>query len=148
MYPDAYAALFGTVGQPDRPGRAESERLGRIKDEFLATLAHELRNPLAPLRSSLEILRQESISPEAREAARMVMLRQVNQMVALIDDLIDISRISTGRIDLHRRHPDLLGQLAQCVLVRRANLAGGQFEVFSNRADERTGQLRTGLFGV
>ena len=71
------------------------------KDEFLATLAHELRNPLAPLRSSLEILRLDGVSPEAREAARQVMLRQVNQMVALIDDLIDISRISTGRIDLH-----------------------------------------------
>ena len=72
------------------------------KDEFLATLAHELRNPLAPLRSSLEILGRENIGPEAQEAARMVMLRQVNQMVALIDDLIDISRISTGRIDLNR----------------------------------------------
>lgn len=72
------------------------------KDEFLATLAHELRNPLAPLRSSLEILRKENIGPEDKEAARMVMLRQVNQMVALIDDLIDISRISTGRIDLQR----------------------------------------------
>jgi len=71
------------------------------KDEFLATLAHELRNPLAPMRTSLQILGMGGIGQEAKEEARMVMLRQVNQMVALIDDLIDISRISTGRIDLH-----------------------------------------------
>jgi PAS domain S-box-containing protein len=86
-----------------RKGEEESLREADLrKDEFLATLAHELRNPLAPMRTSLEILGMEGIGPEAEKAARMVMLRQVNQMVALIDDLIDISRISTGRIDLHR----------------------------------------------
>jgi CheY-like chemotaxis protein len=85
------------------------------KDEFLATLAHELRNPLAPLRTSLEILRQEGVGPEAKEAARLVMLRQVNQMVALIDDLIDISRISTGRIELHRE-PVALAELVDGAL--------------------------------
>ena len=89
------------ITQKKREEQALREADAR-KDEFLATLAHELRNPLAPLRSSLEILRRENIGPEAKEAARMVMLRQVNQMVALIDDLIDISRISTGRIDLQR----------------------------------------------
>ena len=85
------------------------------KDAFLATLAHELRNPLAPLRSSLEILGRENIGPEAQEAARMVMLRQVNQMVALIDDLIDISRISTGRIDL-QREPVALATVVEIAL--------------------------------
>ena len=85
------------------------------KDEFLATLAHELRNPLAPLRTSLEILHKEGIEPDAREAARQVMLRQVNQMVALIDDLIDISRISTGRIDLYRE-PVALAEVVDSAL--------------------------------
>src|SRR6185369_6726616 len=64
--------------------------------------AHELRNPLAPLRTSLEILGLEGIDQEAKEGARLVMLRQVTKMSALIEDLIDISRISTGRIEMHR----------------------------------------------
>ena len=89
------------------------------KDEFLATLAHELRNPLAPLRTSLEILRQDGISQEAKEGARMVMLRQVNQMVALIDDLIDISRISTGRIELNREHATLAAVVESALEISR-----------------------------
>lgn len=102
------------ITQKKREEQALREADAR-KDEFLATLAHELRNPLAPLRSSLEILRKESIGPEAKEAARMVMLRQVNQMVALIDDLIDISRVSTGRIDL-RREPVALATVLESAL--------------------------------
>jgi signal transduction histidine kinase len=74
----------------------------RRKDEFLAILAHELRNPLAPLRHALETLR---LAPESREAARWardVMERQVTQMVRLIDDLLDLSRVSRGKIKLAR----------------------------------------------
>jgi len=100
------------------------------KDEFLATLAHELRNPLAPLRSSLEILRKEGISQEAREAARLVMLRQVNQMVALIDDLIDISRISTGRIDLHMA-PVTLSEVVEGALEISRPLIDARGHAFS-----------------
>ena len=72
----------------------------RRKDEFLATLAHELRNPLAPLRTSLELLKRPSIAEEAKERAREIMARQVTQMVRLIDELLDISRIGTGKIEL------------------------------------------------
>ena len=69
------------------------------KDEFLATLAHELRNPLAPIRSGLQLLK---LSPKAEVAARTlpVMERQLGQLVHLIDDLLDISRISSGKIVL------------------------------------------------
>ncbi|HEY0858629.1 MAG TPA: ATP-binding protein [Albitalea sp.] len=74
----------------------------RRKDEFLATLAHELRNPLAPLRTSLELQRRPSIAEETKERAREIMARQVTQMVRLIDELLDISRIGTGKIELVR----------------------------------------------
>jgi len=73
----------------------------RRKDEFLATLAHELRNPLAPLRNGLDILRK---NPDAGAAAniRDMMDRQLAHLVRLIDDLLDVSRISQGKIELRR----------------------------------------------
>src|SRR4051794_2830858 len=65
----------------------------RAKDEFLATLAHELRNPLAPLRNAVQILRmQASTSPQA-QWAQDVIDRQIDQMTRLIEDLLDVSRI-------------------------------------------------------
>ena len=72
------------------------------KDEFLATLAHELRNPLAPIRNALEIMRLAAASPTAVERARDMMERQVIQMVRLIDDLLDVSRITRGKLQLMR----------------------------------------------
>ena len=73
----------------------------RRKDEFLATLAHELRNPLAPLRNGLDILRR---SPDSQSAAeiRDMMDRQLVHLVRLIDDLLDVSRVSQGKIELRR----------------------------------------------
>jgi signal transduction histidine kinase/ActR/RegA family two-component response regulator len=72
----------------------------RRKDEFLATLAHELRNPLAPVRSSLEIMRLAGNDPTLLARARETMERQMGQMVRLIDDLLDVSRITRGRLEL------------------------------------------------
>ncbi len=71
------------------------------KDEFLATLAHELRNPLAPIRSGLQLLK---LAPNAEVAARTlpVMERQLGQLVRLVDDLLDVSRINSGKIVLKR----------------------------------------------
>ena len=71
------------------------------KDEFLATLAHELRNPLAPLRNGLSLMRADRA--EVRERALPMMERQLNHMVRLVDDLLDIARISRGTITLERR---------------------------------------------
>ena len=71
------------------------------KDEFLATLAHELRNPLAPIRNGLQILRMAPEGPRA-EDVRGMMDRQLTHMVRLIDDLLDVSRVSRGRIDLRK----------------------------------------------
>jgi signal transduction histidine kinase len=79
----------------------------RRKDEFLATLAHELRNPLAPLRNSLQIMRLAGDDIEPVEKARLVMERQLGQMIRLIDDLLDLSRISQGKIELRRERIEL-----------------------------------------
>ena len=85
---------------------AELREGERRKDEFLAVLAHELRNPLAPIRTSLEILRRVPDGPAAQKA-RAVAERQVAQMVRLIDDLLDVSRISRGKIALQRSRTPL-----------------------------------------
>ena len=73
----------------------------RRKDEFLATLAHELRNPLAPLRTGFEVLKMAT-DQDTRERARAMMARQLEHMVRLIDDLLDVSRISRGKLELKR----------------------------------------------
>ena len=82
----------------------------RRKDEFLATLAHELRNPLAPLMNGLEILRMAGANPTLAERSREVMERQLRQMVRLVDDLLDVSRITTGKL-MVRRNPVQLQQV-------------------------------------
>jgi signal transduction histidine kinase len=72
------------------------------KDAFLATLAHELRNPLAPIRNALHLLRITNNDPATLIQARDIMERQVRQMVRLIDDLLDLSRLSRGKIELKK----------------------------------------------
>ncbi|MEO8857223.1 MAG: ATP-binding protein, partial [Burkholderiaceae bacterium] len=85
---------------------ARLQQEDRRKTEFLATLAHELRNPLAPLRSGLEVLRLAHGDP-ATAPIRDMMERQLSHMVHLVDDLMDISRISSGKILLKREQIDL-----------------------------------------
>lgn len=79
----------------------------RRKDHFLATLAHELRNPLAPIRNGLEVLKLAGLDSAPVQRAHSVMDRQLNHMVRLIDDLLDMSRISRGKITLQKRRIDL-----------------------------------------
>jgi CheY-like chemotaxis protein/nitrogen-specific signal transduction histidine kinase len=79
----------------------------RRKDEFLANLAHELRNPLAPIRNGLEILRLADADPQVREAARTLLERQVRHLTHLVDDLLDVSRIGRGKVQLQRERLDL-----------------------------------------
>ncbi len=76
------------------------------KDEFLATLAHELRNPLAPIRNGLQIMRMTN-DPEAIGRAQIMMERQLQQMVRLVDDLLDVSRITTGKLVLRTERVSL-----------------------------------------
>jgi len=79
----------------------------RRKDEFLATLAHELRNPLAPIRNGLQIMRLGGNNKESVERTQGIMERQLGQMVRLVDDLLDLSRISRGKIELRRERIEL-----------------------------------------
>ncbi len=98
--------------------RAEALRLAdQRKDEFLATLAHELRNPLAPIRNALEILRLAGDDPAKAKAARQMMERQVVQMVRLVDDLLDVSRITTGKLTVRKSVLDLQSVLRDAVEI-------------------------------
>ena len=88
-----------------RLGRVERQLrdADRQKDEFLATLAHELRNPLGPIRNAVELLRQlGNDAPQQQEQARQTIIRQTNHLVRLVDDLLDVSRINQGKITLRR----------------------------------------------
>jgi PAS domain S-box-containing protein len=98
-------SMLGVIADIDERKRNEQalREADRRKDEFLAVLAHELRNPLAPLRSGLEVLKLAANDPTAIERSRAVMERQLAQMVRLIDDLMDVSRISRGKIELRPR---------------------------------------------
>jgi len=78
----------------------------RRKDEFLATLAHELRNPLAPIIAGLDIMEMSS-DPETIARTRRTMERQAHQLAALVDDLLDVSRITTGKFQLRKQDIDL-----------------------------------------
>ena len=79
----------------------------RRKDEFLATLAHELRNPLAPIRSGIEILRHSEYDKVKLERILNIVERQTNQIIRLVDDLLDISRINEGKITLKKERLEL-----------------------------------------
>lgn len=85
-----------------RQHAADLSEADRRKDEFLATLAHELRNPLAPIRNGLHIMKLAEVDAATVETARAMMERQVEQMTRLIDDLMDVSRISQGKIQLQK----------------------------------------------
>jgi signal transduction histidine kinase/ActR/RegA family two-component response regulator len=91
----------------------------RRKDEFLATLAHELRNPLAPIRNAVEIMRLAQSDPIATASARSLVERQLKQLVRLIDDLLDVSRITQGRLELRREKLDLATALRTALETSR-----------------------------
>ena len=122
------ASFDGTVADiTDRKrGDEERERLvarlqeqDQRKDEFLATLAHELRNPLAPIRNGLQIMRLARGDEEKTEMVGLMMERQLGQMVHLIDDLLDVSRISQGKIDLRMERIELASVITQAIETSR-----------------------------
>jgi PAS domain S-box-containing protein len=104
---------------------AELSKADRRKNEFLAMLAHELRNPLAPIRNSLGILR----ATQGESRPLEIMERQVAQLVRLVDDLLDISRITSGKIELRKEPIDLCTAVMTAVEAARPSCEGGGVEL-------------------
>jgi PAS domain S-box-containing protein len=100
----------------------------RRKDEFLATLAHELRNPLAPLRSGLNALRM-SPSPAQTDRTRQIMDRQLTHMVRLVDDLLDVSRVTRAQIELQHELLDLTSLVGMALEVSGPAIEAARLEL-------------------
>jgi PAS domain S-box-containing protein len=107
------------------------------KDEFLAMLAHELRNPLAPIRTGLELIRVAGDTPNAVERVRSMMQRQVAHMVRLIDDLLDVSRITSGKIRLQREPTPLNSLVESAIEANRAALSAKGLALSVDLPDSR-----------
>jgi signal transduction histidine kinase/ActR/RegA family two-component response regulator len=104
----------------DRQRAEESLRLAdQRKDEFLATLGHELRNPLAPLLTALQVLKLETFTEERTLLARATMERQLRHLIRLVDDLLELSRFTRGLIDVQKEPLDLRGVLRTAVETSR-----------------------------
>ncbi|MBV9122514.1 MAG: response regulator, partial [Planctomycetes bacterium] len=97
----------------------EAQEAVRCRDEFLAMLAHELRNPLAPILNAVQIMAERGLQDPSLRRARDVVERQGRHMARLLDDLLDISRITRGRIELRKTPLDLQTVLAQAVQTSR-----------------------------
>ena len=112
--------LFAALDITDRKNAEDELReQDRRKNEFLATLAHELRNPLAPIRNGLQVLRLARGDAATAERAMGMMDRQLTQMVHLIDDLLDVSRITRGKLHLRRERVDLAAVVRNAVEASR-----------------------------
>jgi PAS domain S-box-containing protein len=108
---------FGTNTDITEQKLAEEalEDSAKHKDHFLATLAHELRNPLAPLKNGLQLMEMAPDDAEAMETTRTMMVRQLDHMVRLVDDLMDLSRISLGKIELLKERVALSKVMATAI---------------------------------
>ncbi|QJE95468.1 PAS domain-containing hybrid sensor histidine kinase/response regulator [Luteolibacter luteus] len=128
----------------------------RNKDEFLAMLAHELRNPLAPLRNAAEILQTEGVSEDDRARSQTLISRQIENMSRMIDDLLDVSRITEGKIELRKESIELEAILLAAANIARSNCSanGQSFELslpseplFLNADGTRLEQILGNLLG-
>jgi signal transduction histidine kinase len=109
---EGIAAVVYDVTELTR-ARQDAEVANRAKDEFLAMLGHELRNPLAPILTALQLLRLRGV--QAGEREREIIERQIKHLVALVDDLLDVSRITRGKIQLHRSTFELSEAVARAI---------------------------------
>ena len=113
--------------------RRESEER---KDEFLATLAHELRNPLAPLHNGLQLIRLAENNPAMLNQARAMMERQLHQLRRLVDDLLDVSRISSNKFELRKEFVELATVVKSATETSRPLIEAEQQELFVSLPSE------------
>ena len=99
---DKAAALLADRLAREQAARAGLQAADKTKDEYLTMLAHELRNPLAPVNASLFVLEGEGLTSEPARRALSVISRQVGHLSRLLDDLLDVSRLASGKVELHR----------------------------------------------
>jgi signal transduction histidine kinase len=120
-----------------RSKQLQLERADERKDQFLATLAHELRNPLGTLHMSLEIMRRHEYMPAAQLVERReVMMRQTEQLTKLVDELIDVSRISLGKVEMHRMDADVNDVARQALEMTQAAIENKRHAVAFCRWNE------------
>jgi PAS domain S-box-containing protein len=110
----------------------------REKDVFLATLAHELRNLLAPVANALAIIRQAPENTQRVEQVARVIERQVVQLTRLVDDLLDVSRITTGKVELKKERTHLVRILRSAIETSRPHVEAGQHRLSVHIPDEPT----------
>lgn len=128
---DGTVRFVGALVDVTQRARAEEalRDADRRKDEFLAILAHELRNPLAPIRNAAEVLRHVAPPDAIIATARDVIERQVDQMVRLIDDLLDVSRITTDKLDLRRERVELRLVIKQALATTHSFVEASEHEL-------------------
>src|SRR4030095_1208019 len=108
----------------------------RRKNEFLATLAHELRNPLAPMSNMLEVVKRAGDDREVLKRAHDTIERQLDQMVRLVDDLVDLNRITHHRLELRRSEVELSSVIQQAVEVARPLIDAAGHKLIIDLPDE------------
>lgn len=122
----------------DRIRAEEALRLAdRRKDEFLATLAHELRNPLAPIRYAVQLIAQPGVDRSTLQYVHGVIDRQVGHMVRLLEDLLDMSRISYGKLELRRERVELSGIVNSALEASRPIIEAAGHELVVDMPSER-----------
>jgi two-component system CheB/CheR fusion protein len=124
------------LAEAERAHLSELQEGARRKDEFLATLAHELRNPLAPMRNAAQILRNPAISPAQAEWCRSVIDRQVSQMTRLLDDLLDVSRITRDLLQFRKETVALSKIIEGALEESRPLIEAERHELTVNVPDE------------
>jgi signal transduction histidine kinase/CheY-like chemotaxis protein len=111
---------LGSANERLRHSEEQLREADRRKDEFLATLAHELRNPLAPIRTGFQILKNPGTPESVQQRANEVIERQIGHLVRLIDDLLDVSRITAEKMELKRKRLNVIDVVQHAVEMTRA----------------------------